>query len=192
MLDRCLSVLEIFVWVDELKTWAPPSRSAAPLPPYAYVPGAGPHPRRSPRGHSFEVSAPSERPWEEVDSGTDERWLTAVDFYNRGFFWESHELWEALWHGQQRRGPEALLLKALIQTAAAHLKILQGAPRGVEILAGRSDRMLSELEALGCQDMAGFDLVSFRVRRNHWFARALAGGHLTAALFPFVHLEEVR
>ena len=179
------------MWVDELKTWAPPTRSMSSLPPYAYVPGVHPHPRRSPRGHSFKLPPPSEEPWRREQGRPDPRWLAAVDLYNRAFFWESHELWEALWHGQKRQGAEALVLKALIQTAAAHLKILQEAPRGIEILAGRSDQMLGDLENAGCHSMAGLDLAAFRVRRNHWFAMALEGAELEAALFPFIHLEEV-
>ncbi|MCA9320399.1 MAG: DUF309 domain-containing protein, partial [Planctomycetes bacterium] len=115
-------------------------------PSYAYVPGQGPHPRRSPRGHSFGLPEPS------AQASPDERfWRNAayrrgVALYDRGFYWEAHEAWEALWHAYGRRGPVATLLQALIQLAAAQVKIRQAMPRGVASLSGRAIAALRDLE----------------------------------------------
>ena len=172
-----------------LQEWAPARHTTIPFPAYAYVPGHQPHPRRSPQGHSHGKPHPNEDPCDLEGVVEDPRWLYAVDLYNGGFLWESHEYWEALWHACGRKGPEALLLKALIQTAAAHLKAVDSQWTGVEILAGKSDGMFAELIGEGRYRMFGLDLETFLVRRNIWFSELLAGKTPSLGLFPFVQLE---
>ena len=97
-----------------------------PLPAYAYTPGSGrPHPVRDPRGHSYGVETPQERfdPEHWRDSET---YLYAIDLFNAGYWWEAHEALEALWLGSGRTGPAADFLRALIQLAAACLKVRSG------------------------------------------------------------------
>jgi len=48
--------------------------------------------------------------------------LYAVDLYNFGYWWESHEVLEGLWHACGRRTTAGNYFQALIQFAAAHLK----------------------------------------------------------------------
>ena len=99
--------------------------TAAAFPPYRYVPGKGPHPVRDPRGHSY--GAPDET--EQLDA---EQWsschpyLVAVDLFNHGYYWESHEELERLWRGTGRRTETGVFLQGLIQVAAALLKRSMG------------------------------------------------------------------
>ena len=51
-----------------------------------------------------------------------ETYLRGVDLFNFAYWWESHEAFEALWHGAGRRGVEADFFQALIQLAAAEMK----------------------------------------------------------------------
>ncbi len=160
------------------------------FPLYAYIPGRFPHPRTNVDGHSHGKAHPSEGAFDHQNWQKDGRWLYAVDLYNAGFFWESHEYWEALWHSEDHVGPVALLLKALIQTAAAHIKAIDGNLKGVEILAARSDQMFADLKKEGHELLLGLSLDDFRLRRNNWFAHVLQEDSLNAALFPFVHLNQ--
>lgn len=119
------------------------------FPPYAFLPGRDPHPTRDPAGHSFahEELAPPHLPaarWRE-----NEPYLFGVDLYNHGFLWEAHESWEGLWHASKHDRRQALFLQALIQCAAAWLKIPMGQPRGVERL---SELALAKLDEVARTD----------------------------------------
>ena len=49
--------------------------------------------------------------------------MRGLDLFDQRFYWESHELWEGLWHQVPRDTSYALLLQALIQSGAYCLKI---------------------------------------------------------------------
>ncbi|MEE8311574.1 MAG: DUF309 domain-containing protein [Candidatus Binatia bacterium] len=96
--------------------------SPRPLPAYRYTPGSGdPHPVRHPAGHSYsrEIRAEKLDPsrWRECES-----YLYAVDLFNEAYWWESHEVLEALWKGSGARSSVGQFLQGLIQLAAACLK----------------------------------------------------------------------
>ncbi len=101
------------------------------LPPYAYVPGQHPHPVRDPRGHSFGL-----RP-EDQEPPNPQRWcacgnyLYGINLFNRGYYWEAHEVWEGLWTACGRRGAAGAFFQGLIALAAAGLKVRLGNVRGV-------------------------------------------------------------
>jgi predicted metal-dependent hydrolase len=80
------------------------------------------------------------------------QWLYALDLFNQGFYWESHEVWEAFWHGLGRTTPEALFVQGLIHLAAAAVKIREGKPAGV---ARHSQRARELLGDFGAADVGG-------------------------------------
>ena len=107
--------------------------SRRPFPPYRFVAGLNPHPRRDPKGHAYglpEVPPPSVPPdrWRE-----NEDYLYGIDLYNFAYWWECHEALEGLWHLTGHRGTKAQFLQGIIQVAAANLKrhvgTLEGARR---------------------------------------------------------------
>ncbi len=99
-----------------------PQRS---LPRYRFTPGLNFHPSGHPQGHSYgndiakEISMPlpPER-WRD-----NEIYLFGIDLYHQGYFWESHEAWEALWHFTDKEDGEGQFLQGLIQNSAAQLKV---------------------------------------------------------------------
>ena len=95
--------------------------SARALPPYRFVPGETPHPTRDPRGHSFGAQAEMPRPWRPEEWRKLEEWLWAVDLFNEGYWWESHEAMEELWHTAGRTTPPARFVQALVHLSAACL-----------------------------------------------------------------------
>ncbi|HEX7898752.1 MAG TPA: DUF309 domain-containing protein [Planctomycetota bacterium] len=111
-----------------------PRYSGQAFPPYRFVPGLNPHPRRHPKGHAYGTPetpppyVPPER-WRE-----NPHYLYGVDLYNHAYWWECHEALEALWHLTGHKGEEAAFLQGVIQAAAAHLKRHMGSPDGARRL----------------------------------------------------------
>lgn len=133
-------------------------RPGRELPPYAFLPGRDPHPTRDPAGHSFGRAEPpavrrAPERWHE-----NEPYLWGVDLYNHGFLWEAHEAWEGLWHASKPDRIQALFLQALIQCAAAWLKIPMGQPRGVERLSALALEKLAQVRAAAGPHYMGLDL----------------------------------
>ncbi len=62
----------------------------------------------------------------------DPRWREGARLFNAGHCFESHEVWEALWH--ELGGPERDLLKGLIQLAAAYHHLGRGNSNGAQRL----------------------------------------------------------
>ncbi len=147
-----------------------------PLPPYAHVPGQTPHPISDPRGHSF--GQPHAAPaaldpsrWAECRD-----YLLGLDLFNHGYYWESHEHLEGLWHAAGRRGPIADHLKALIRLAAAGVKHREGRPDGVASHAARAAELFRTVLGSQVVDEGGFlgfrldDLVELAeaIHREGW------------------------
>src|SRR6266567_3519161 len=68
-----------------------------------------------------------------------------------GFFWESHEILEAVWAAAPQGGRERILLRACIQIANANLKLRMEKPRAAARLLGEA---LGELTTLGLRKAA--------------------------------------
>ncbi len=71
--------------------------------------------------------------------------LRGVQLFNRGKFFESHEVWEALW--RQSTGLERELLQGLIQAAAALIQLERGKLAGARSLMRRARQRLGGLPA---------------------------------------------
>ena len=112
------------------------------FPTYAFVPGRHPHPVTDPRGHSFGHPQIVPEPLNSQSPGTSIEFLTAVDLFNAGYYWEAHETWEELWIVAGRKGELADFLKSLIKMAAAGVKAREGQINGVQRHARRAVELL--------------------------------------------------
>jgi hypothetical protein len=114
-----------------------------PLPSYAHVPGKTPHPNSDPRGHSY-----GKKPERLVRP---DKWqacrpyLHGIDLFNRGFYWEAHEVWEGVWHAYGRAGAPASFVKGLIKLAAAGVKHREGSLRGVRSHTSRAAELFQQV-----------------------------------------------
>ena len=79
--------------------------------------------------------------WQMVEALADLRdwqenriYLGGIDLFNHGYYWEAHEMWEALWHRTGGDAVTAMFLKGLIKLTAAGVKIREGNPRGTASL----------------------------------------------------------
>lgn len=142
----------------------PPRLPFRPLPPYSYVPGhEHPHPVTDPRGHLSGQTHPTPIPLESLTQlpaepssrrralaawlATNSEWRYALELFNEGFYWESHEAWERFWHALGCNTPEARLVQGFIHLAAACVKIREGKPAGVTRHAKRARELLGEIGA---------------------------------------------
>jgi len=121
----------------------PRYQPATPFPPYRYVPGRSPHPRRHPHGHLFGKPEPHVPPFEPDDWATNAVYLHGVDLYNFAYWWECHEVLEGLWNTAGRASEPGQFLQAIIQAAAGHLKAFVGHEAGSRRLWGEARRRLA-------------------------------------------------
>jgi len=133
--------------------------SDEPLPPYSFVPGGPwPHPISSPQGHWAGKRALPAQPIVHGDWASSPEYLRGMALFNAGYYWEAHEVWEALWHAHGRRGPTADLLKALIKLAAAGVKVRERQPAGVAHHARRAATLLEAVRETESGQQLGLDL----------------------------------
>ena len=117
------------------------------------VPGGAFHPP-SPQGQREQALA------------RDPRFQEAVDQFNQGDWYASHDGFEALWH--ESLEPERTVLQGILQIAVAHLHRERGNLRGATVLLGEG---LGRLRS--CADGSlGVDLHLLRVNSAH-FLKAL-------------------
>ena len=121
--------------------------SARELPPYRFVPGDAPHPTRDPDGHSFGETGPALRPWSPAEWRELDEWLWAIDLFNDGYWWESHEALEVLWHAAGRTPPPARFVQALVHLSAACLNRRRGHVEAASRQAARAVRGLRAASA---------------------------------------------
>jgi len=135
-----------------------PGRYAAnAFPPYRYVPGKSAHPTRDRDGHSYRrVLAPiavTNQTWRDCVP-----WLFAVDLFNHAYYWESHEYFEAIWHGAGHDTAIGVFAQSLVQGAAALLKRSMGQVESAARLASAASAKLrggaSEMLGVRAHDLA--------------------------------------
>jgi hypothetical protein len=71
----------------------------------------------------------------------DPRYLAGIDLFNRGEFFDAHEVWEDLWH--DTAGPDRRFYQGLIQAAVAVHHATNGNERGARRLFHSARRYMS-------------------------------------------------
>lgn len=129
------------------------------FPPYTYVPGGPwPHPKSHPQGHAYHTQSAAVPPIDPLRWRESEAYLEGFRLFDAGYYWESHEVWEGLWHAAGRKGPVADMLKALIKLAAAGVKVREGVPGGVATHANRASEIFMELTHFAGAEFMGLSL----------------------------------
>lgn len=126
------------------------------LPPYTYVPGHHPHPEKDQEGHMYDETNQGDPDPLYLDRWKNSRtYLMGVDLFNHGYYWESHEKWESLWHLAGRTGETAFFLKGLIKLSAAGVKVRSGNKRGIERHGNRGAQIFSRIREEYNRETAG-------------------------------------
>ena len=123
------------------------------MPAYRYVPGLQPHPFRTPGGHSYTDGSPPS------PEGAD--FLHACDLFDQRYWWESHEVWEAIWHTLPKADPARDLVQSLIQVAASLLKRHMGSDGAADRLMARARARLSTVRDAAGDTLLGIDLAAW-------------------------------
>ena len=103
-----------------------------------YLPDVWPHPRRDPKGHSHGDSEPTPFLFSADTWQSSEWYLYAIDLYNFAYWWECHEIFEALWNAAGHDSMEGVFFRGLLQIAAGNLKRTQGLGRAASDLRASS------------------------------------------------------
>lgn len=104
-----------------------------PLPPHAYVPGQN---GRHAEGW-FDAIKASVTPETPPDLLHHTRaWRAGLAYLKAGYYWECHEVLEAVWMQTPSPSPEREMAQAIIQLANAQLKLNMGKPNAARRLAG--------------------------------------------------------
>jgi hypothetical protein len=112
------------------------------MPGWAYDPGTDRAPDREPLGAAKRLVPLRFNGFVPAD---DPAFLYGLALHDDGFFWEAHEIWEAVWKAAPMNGRDRLALRALIQIANAGLKRRIERPRAALRLIDETKGLLSEL-----------------------------------------------
>ena len=113
-----------------------------PFPCKRYLPGEDIHPSKHPSGDHmpkcrFNSISFGVQTWRDSD-----RYLYAIDLFNYGYYWETHEVLEEIWREIGTKTPTGLFIQGFIQIAAALIKKTQSFHRGARRL---SEKGLSKI-----------------------------------------------
>ena len=132
-------------------TGPPPAAGNLPLPRWAYIPG-----ETADAVADYETLAqiavlvpPRFRGYVPARHPALRYGITLND---RGYFWESQEILEAVWAAAPQGGRERILLRACIQIATANLRLRMQKPHAAARLLREA---LGELDALGMRSAGG-------------------------------------
>jgi len=132
-----------------------------PLPPYAYVPGRTP---RHDEGRWDEVRATVEPGMDADELAASPAFTAGMAFFENGYFWEAHEVWEAVWMACPPNSAEHRFVQALIQLANAELKLAMERPRAALRLCAIAEAHLEEAASGGAADLFGVRVAWVRDR----------------------------
>lgn len=104
------------------------------FPPYRFIPGLNPHPHRDPSGHSYGHVPETCAQITEQNWRSHQHYLLGVDYYNFGYWWESHEAWETAWQAIDKSSEAGQYLQGLIQISAAFIKWYSNSIEGAQKL----------------------------------------------------------
>lgn len=93
-----------------------------PFPERPYLPGRGLHPNRDPASVAWRRHGEPSATFTAADWPRTPQYLFALDLFNHGYWWETHEVLEGLWFAAGRTTPTARFVQGLIQIAAGLLK----------------------------------------------------------------------
>jgi predicted metal-dependent hydrolase len=116
------------------------------MPRWAYNPGTDGAPDREPL-EAVKQLVPVR--FDGFVPADDTAFRYGLALHDGGFFWEAHEIWEAVWKAAPMNGRDRIALQALIQIANAGLKQRIARPRAAARLIEEASALLGELSARG-------------------------------------------
>ncbi|QDT37195.1 DUF309 domain-containing protein [Stratiformator vulcanicus] len=118
------------------------------LPEYTFITGRGlPHPYRDPRGHSHQKKNRTPKPLNAEAWAENRAYLLAIDLFNYGYYWESHDGWDRLCRVSGADTEVGKFLKGLVKMAAAGMKVREQSIHGVRRHAASAGEVFADVAA---------------------------------------------
>ena len=125
-----------------------------PLPSHRYLPGRT---ARHPEDAFDAIKARAIRPTATTTAAQNEAWRYGLRLFDARFWWEAHEVLEAVWLNAPPNSAERAQVQAVIQLANAALKAELGKPNAAARLLALARDLIAEA-ALGCEAVMGLSL----------------------------------
>ena len=109
-------------------------------PPHAYVPGQTPRHDE----HLFDAIKSGVEDCAVENLHHSQAWSYGIAFLEDGFYWEAHEVLEAVWMACPPNAPERLMVQAVIQLTNAKLKEAMGRDQAASRLFKTASRLSAE------------------------------------------------
>jgi len=129
------------------------SAGALPLPRWPYRPGCDVKPDRATLDAILQHAAPDQAGWVSASNDLVRHGLVLND---AGFFWEAHEVLEAVWKAARKGGIDRIVLRGCIQIANANLKSVCGEPRAAGRLVAEALADFEEVRRRGSAPAGSF------------------------------------
>ena len=137
--------------------------AANSYPLAAYIPGRSERPHDS-LFETFKDGLSKSSPIAELASSSAFR--GGLNFYGAGYFWEAHELWEAVWMCLPPASAERHLLRGLIQFANAGLKRAMDRPAAAARILALADSAIAEAFLHGSGALMGLSHADTQALRD--------------------------
>jgi hypothetical protein len=136
--------------------------TAFPLPTHAYVPGQN---SRHPEDwfDPIKASVTADVPVAALDQTA--AWQAGRVYFDAGYYWECHEVLEAVWLRCPDPSPERAMTQAVIQLANARLKLRMDKPRASLRLCDMVDGHLAQCS--GSEKILGIAVQEIAQRAQH-------------------------
>ncbi len=134
------------------------------LPPKPHVPGRTPRP---PEALFEPLQSPLSADLSPSDLLASAAFHEGLRAFRMRYYWEAHELWEAVWMALPPAGPDRLRLRGVIQLANAGLKGRMGRPTAARRILALADAALAEADrrgGAGQADLAPAGLAGLRAQ----------------------------
>lgn len=171
---------------------APRLLPSTELPSYTYVPGSDtPHPYRDPRGHSYQRKTPSPKLLTASTWAENRHYLLALDYFNHGYYWESHEEWERLLRTTGSDCTVGRFLKGLVKLSAAGVKVRENSIHGVRRHAASAGEVFADVAAeVGTEFYCGLEFTTLQFAADRAaqisYKDKIGSPHTPTRVFPFV------
>lgn len=176
---------------------APRLLPSTELPGYTYVPGTDtPHPYRDARGHSYQRKSPTPKMLTASNWAENRHYLLALDYFNHGFYWESHEEWERLLRTTGVDCTVGRFLKGLVKLSAAGVKVRENSIHGVRRHAASAGEVFADVAAeVGTEYYCGLEFTTLQFAADRAaqisYSDKIGSPREPARVFPFVLNTEV-
>jgi len=149
------------------------SAESFPMPQWAHVPGET---READHARLAPVKVLVPRRFERVVPADHPALRHGLALNDAGFFWECHEILEAVWMAAPQGGRDRILLRACIQIANANLKWKMQRAAAAARLDAEAVALLDEVHARGPAEGADSFAARFDVVGLSGFLRRSRGG----------------